>query len=161
VLFFIELGTRRVHIAGITPHPTRLWVNQQARHIQGKFQESGLTFTHLIRDNDGKYGAAFDAIFASEGIQVVHTPFQAPRANAYAERWVRSVREACLDQVIVLNHGHLAHILREYAHYFNERRPHQGLDQQMPSPPMTQLTDGTVCCHDILGGIIHDYYRVA
>jgi putative transposase len=81
-----------------------------------KFQEEGRAFKHLMRDNDGKYGPEFDAVFESEVIQVVYTPFQAPRANAYAERWVRAVREECLDRVIVLNQGHLAYILREYDH---------------------------------------------
>ena len=161
VLFFIELGTRRVHIAGITAHPSQTWVSQQARQIQWDFQEEECAFTHLIRDNDSKYGAAFDAVFASEGIEVVRTPFRAPRANAYAERWVRSVREECLEQVIVINQSHLAYILREYERYFNHARPHQGIDQQIPCPPAKLLTQGRVDRHDILGGIIHDYYRAA
>ena len=87
-----------------------------------------------MRDNDGKYGAIFDAIFESEGTKAVRTPFQALRANAYAERWVRSVREECLDRVIILNRSHLAHILREYERYFNDARPHQGFDQQILFP---------------------------
>jgi putative transposase len=115
----------------------------------------------LIRDNDSKYGAAFDAVFASEGIEVVRTPFRAPRANAYAERWVRSVREACLEQVIVLNQSHLAYILREYKRYFNHARPHQGIDQQIPYPPAKLLTQGRLGRRTNLGGIIHDYYRPA
>jgi putative transposase len=161
VLFFIELLTRRVHLAGVTPHPTRFWVTHQARQIQWKSQEAGRPFTHLIRDNDGKYGAMFDAIFELDGVQVVHTPFEAPRANAYAERWVRSVREECLNRVIVLNHNHLAFILREYELYFKHARPHQGINQQIPCPEVTRLTTGKVTHHDILSGVIHDYYRVA
>ena len=115
-------------------------------------------FTHLIRDNDGKYGAAFDAVFASEGIEVVHTPVRAPRANAYAERWVRSVRQECLDQLLILNQRHLAHVLKEYIHYYNTARPHQGLAQQPPIP-LLRPRCGTIHCRDVLGGILHDYYR--
>ena len=86
VFFFIEVGTRRVHIADGTAHPTQVWVIQQGRQFVWNLPEQQRRFTHLIRDNDGKYGAAFDAVFASEGIEVVHTPVRAPRANAYAER---------------------------------------------------------------------------
>jgi putative transposase len=100
-------------------------------------------------------------VFASAGVEVVHTPFWALRANAYAERWVRSVREACLDQVIIFNQKHLAYVLREYEHYFNTARPHQGLYQQIPCPPVPRRTAGKVERRDILGGIIHDYYRAA
>jgi len=106
-------------------------------------------------------GAAFDAGFASEGIEGVRTPFRAPRANAYAERWVRSVREECLEQVIVLNQSHLAYILREYERYFNLARPHQGIDQQIPCPPAKLFTQGRVDRRTLLAGIIHDYYRAA
>ena len=94
---------------------------------------------------------------------MVRTPFRAPRANAYAERWVRSVREECLDQVIILNQSHLAYVLREYETYFNSARPHQGIQQQIPDPPLNgSLEDtGKVKRRDILGGIIHDYYHAA
>lgn len=91
-----------------------------------------LTFTHLIRDNDGKYGAGFDVVFRSEGIKIIRTPLRVPRANA--ERWVRSVREECLDQLIILNQSHLAYVLRAYERYFNTARPHQGIQQHLPDP---------------------------
>jgi putative transposase len=161
VFFFIELATRRVHIMGITPHPTQSWVSQQARHLMWKTEET--KFTHLIRDNDGKYGASFDAVFRSEGIEIVRSPFRAPRANAYAERWVRSIREECLDQVIILNQNHLVYVLREYERYFNTARPHQGIGQHIPDPPPTRSLPGTgkVERHDILGGVIHDYHAAA
>jgi formylglycine-generating enzyme required for sulfatase activity len=97
VFFFIELGTRRIHMADVTAHQTPAWVIQQARQFVWNLPEQKHKFTHLIRDNDGKYSAALDAVFASEGIEVVHTPVRAPRANAYAERWVRSVREECYE----------------------------------------------------------------
>jgi putative transposase len=96
VFFLVELATRRVHIMGITPHPTQQWVTKQARQLVWKTDQQ--SFSHLIRDNDSKYSASFDRVFRSEGIEVVRTPLRAPQANAYAERWVRSVREECLDQ---------------------------------------------------------------
>ncbi len=83
VVFFIEVGTRRVHVMGTTPHPSQLWVTQQARQVMWKLDAEGRSFTHLIRDNDGKYGKSFDAVFESQGLEVVRTPFRAPRANAY------------------------------------------------------------------------------
>ena len=103
----------------------------------------------------------FDTVFESEGIEVVHTPFRAPRANAYAERWVRSVREECLEPIIILNQPHLVYALRAYEQYFNEARPHQGLKQCIPCPPTTRSTTGRVKRRDILGGVLHDYYRAA
>jgi putative transposase len=94
---------------------------------------------------------------------VVRNPFRALRANAYAERWVRSIREECLDQVIILNQNHLAYVLREYERYFNTARPHQGIGQQIPDPPPVRNLpgNGRVERRDILGGVIHDYYAAA
>lgn len=161
VFFFIEVGTRRVHLAGVTAHPTQAWVSQQARQIVWNLQTQQTTFTHVIRDNDGKYGAVFDAVFASEGIETVHTPLRAPRANAYAERWVRSVREECLDRLIILNTAHLKYVLHEYEGFFNTARPHQGIGQKIPDPPPQDSTSGTVKRRDLLGGVLHDYYRAA
>ncbi len=161
VLFFIEVGTRRVHIVGTTPHPSQHWVTQQARQLMWELEGEGRAFTHLIRDNDGKYSPGFDAVFESEGIEVVHTPFRAPQANAYAERWVRSVREECLDQVIIFNQTHLVHTLQVYEEYFNQARPHQGIKQCIPCPPTTRSATGKLARRDMLGGILHDCYRAA
>ncbi len=87
---------------------------------------------YLIRDNDKKFSKSFDSVFASEGVEIVRTPFQAPKANAIAERWVRSVREECLDRLLILNERHLYRVLNEYITYYNEARPHQGIEQQTP-----------------------------
>jgi transposase InsO family protein len=119
------------------------------------------TFTHLIRDNDGKYSSAFDAIFETEGIEIVRTPVRAPRANAYAERWVRSVREERLDRLLTLNEMHLKYVLHEYEHYFNSARPHQGIGQKIPDPLLQVSATGLVKRRDLLGGVLHDYYRAA
>jgi len=161
VFFFLEIGTRRVHISGITAQPTQRWVAQQTRQLMWDLDAEERRFTHVLRDNDGKYGAVFDAVFESEGIELVRTPLRTPRANAYAERWVRSVREECLDRVIILDQRHLAYILREYAQYFNTARPHQGIAQQIPCPPVGQSRSGRVARRDLPGGVLHDYYRAA
>lgn len=97
VLFFIELGTRRVHVAGCTAHPTAAWVTQQARNLSWTRQDENRPFRSLIHDRDDKFGLTVDTVFDAEGVAVVRTPYRAPRATAVAERWVRSVREGCLD----------------------------------------------------------------
>ncbi len=173
VLFFIELGTRRVHLAGCTAHPTSAWVTQQARNLiweLGDIQDSQdqeLPVRFLIHDRDTKFTCSFDAVFASEGVEIIRTPYRAPNANAYAERWVRSAREECLDHLLILNERHLRRVLVEYVEYYNGRRPHQGIGQRTPiplseksaaMPAMTTRRD-PVCRRDVLGGIIHDYYR--
>ena len=116
VLFWIEHGSRRVRLAGITANPDCAWVTQQARNLAVEQQVASNRF--LIHDRDAKFCGPFDAIFASEGVRVIETPLRAPRANAIAERWVRSVRHECLDHLLILGRRHLEHVLREYlAHY--------------------------------------------
>ena len=132
VLFFIELGRRRIHFAGCTTHPSTRWVTQQARQILWRLEESGMSIRYLIHDRDSKFPQAFDTVFKSVGIKVRLTPSKTPNANAYAERWVRSVRQECLDHLLIWNEKHLGRMLIEYVKYFNKRRPHQGLDQDAP-----------------------------
>ncbi|HSH78364.1 MAG TPA: helix-turn-helix domain-containing protein [Herpetosiphonaceae bacterium] len=123
VLFFIEIGTRRVHLAGCTSQPTAGWVAQQARQLSWTIQGERLPLRFLIHDRDAKFPAAFDTVFAAEGIEVIRTPYRAPRANAVAERWIRSVREECLDHLLVVSEAHLRRMLSEYVRYFNYARP--------------------------------------
>ena len=113
----------------------------------------------LIRDNDSKYTDAFDTFFESQNIRIVPTPIQAPNANAYAERWVRTVREECLDHILIINEAHLRRVLIELTDYYNSRRPHQSLDQQSPIPREESVTTGKVEHRQVLGGIIYDYFR--
>ncbi len=160
VLFFIELGSRRVRLAGCTTNPDNTWLTQQARQLVWQLDESGAPMRFLIHDRDSKFTPSFDRVFVSEGIEIVRTPFRAPRANAVAERWVRSVRHECLDHLLILNQRHLMRVLKEYIDYYNVARPHQGLDQQAPIP-IPRSPQGAIRCRDVLGGILHDYYRDA
>jgi transposase InsO family protein len=165
VLFVIELQSRVVHILGVTDHPTGSFVTQVARNLAGDLAEHGRSFRFLIRDRDAKFTASFDDVFASEGIEVIKTPVRSPRANAIAERWVRTVREECLDWTLVLGRHHLEAVLRDYVRHYNEHRPHRGLRLEMPArvgavtsgPP--SLSD--IGCRDVLGGIIHEYHAAA
>ncbi len=143
-VFFIEIGSRRVHVAGVTDHPNGLWVTQQARNLGWLLQDREQYFVCLIRDNDSKYTGTFDAVFASEGIHVIATPFRALNANAFAERWVRTLRVECLDNILVLNETHLRRVLDEYVAYYNSRRPHQGLKQQTPIPSLPVEPSGII-----------------
>ena len=115
---------------------------------------------YLIHDHDTKFTGLFDTVFESEGIEIINIPFEAPNANAFAERWVRSVREECLDRVIILNERHLRRVLIEYIAYYNARRPHQGINQDSPFG-LTVSTEGPIRYRNVLGGIIRDYYREA
>jgi putative transposase len=160
VLFFIELGTRRVHLAGCTAHPDSAWVTQQARQFVWELTDTAQPMRYLIHDRDTKFTASFDRVFASEGIEIILTPHRAPQANAVAERWVRSLREECLDHLLILSQRRLRNVLLEYVQYYNTARPHQGIQQHAPIPfPLTQF--GPIAQRDVLGGIIHDYYRQA
>ena len=160
VFFFIELGSRRVYFAGCTTHPTGAWVTQQARQFVWQVEEYEQPLHFLIHDNDSKFTSSFDAVFSSEQLKVIHTPIRAPNANAYAERWVRTVREECLDKLLILNEDYLRRVMCNYVDYYNSARPHQGIEQRCPLPQPRSETEGAVRCRNVLG-IIHDYYREA
>lgn len=163
VLFFVEHGRRRVHLAGITAHPTAEWVVQQARNLLMELGERADGLRFLIRDRDVKFTGAFDAVFIGAGIDILRCPVRAPRANAIAERWVGSVRRECLDRMLIVNRRHLNQVLAEYVDHFNHHRPHRFLDQQPPDRPISTLMScaGQVRRHDRLGGLIHEYQQVA
>ncbi|MHB8624836.1 MAG: integrase core domain-containing protein [Aggregatilineales bacterium] len=160
-LFFIELQTRRVYLAGYTSHPDAEWVTQQARQIVWQLEDRDPTIHFLIHDRDTKFVTSFDTVFRSTHAHIIRTPFRAPNANAYAERWVRTVRTECLNKLIIVNQVHLRHVLGEYVSYYNLSRPHQGLDQQPPIPRPTPTLVGSVHSRPVLGGIIHDHYHAA
>ena len=157
VFFFIELGTRRVHLAGITTNPDSAWVTQQARQFVCDLDENDAEFRFLIRDRDSKYVNAFDNVFKSSDLHVIPTPVRTP--NAYAERWVRTVREECLDHLLIMNETHLHRVLKSYIAYYETARPHQGLGQKMPVPRQNDSNTGPIRKREVLGGVINDYYR--
>jgi transposase InsO family protein len=159
--FITELGSRRIVHVGVTRAPTDQWVAQQLREAT----PFGVAPTYLIRDNDGKYGSHVAAVAAGTGIELLRTPIKAPRANAICERLLGSVRRECLDHILVVGEAHLWRILSEYVRYFNRSRPHQGIAQRIPAPETSPgavgSTTGTVLAFPVLGGLHHDYRRVA
>lgn len=160
-LFFIAHSSRRVWLAGCTRNPSGAWVSQQARNLGLNFSEQGVRF--LIRDRDSKYSGPFDEIFRSEGIRIVKTPVRAPKANAIAERFVRTVRSECLDWLLILNRRHLESVLRVYVDHYNRERPHRALELRPPDPdePQEGSHVGKIHRRDRLGGLIHEYHRAA
>jgi putative transposase len=160
-LFFIAHASRRVWLAGCTANPTGAWVTQQARDLGLDLTVRGVRF--LIRDRDSKYSGPFDEVFRSEGIRIVKTPVRAPKANAIAERFVRSVRAECLDWLLIFNRRHLEGVLRVYVDHYNRERPHRALE--LRPPELDQRRDGSsageIRRRDRLGGLIHEYYRAA
>ena len=164
VLFFIEHGTRRVHLAGITAHPAGEWVTQQARNLLVALGDHAEQFKFVIRDRDAKFTVAFDAVFTAIGVRIIKTPAQAPRANAIAERWIASARRECLDRMLITGERHLRLVLGEYVEHFNSHRPHRTLRQRPPDErehPPAMSPAARVLRRDRLSGLIHEYAQVA
>jgi putative transposase len=165
VLFFIELATRRVYLAGISTNPDGRWVAQQARNLLMQLDDGGPRPRFLIRDRDSKFSREFDEVFGSEGIRVIKAPVRAPKARAHAERWVGSVRRECLDRVLILGRRHLHNVLGAYVRHFNEHRPHRALGQRPPLGDEQQLAEvidfDRLRRSDLLGGLIHEYQLAA
>ncbi len=166
ILFFIELGSRRVHFAGCTPNPSGPWVVQQARQLSWALEDRSEPIRFLIRDRDQKFTDRFDDVFRSDRIEVVQTPFRAPQANGVAERFVRTVRTECLDRLLVLNHQHLERILDVFVDHYNRHRPHRALslappDGWRPVASPSTFNDGCIVRRDRLGGVVHEYVRAA
>ena len=163
VLFVIEIDRRRVHLLGVTANPNGPWVTQVARNFAFDLEDTGRQFRFLIRDRDTKFTAAFDTVFTSVAIEAIRTPIASPQANAFAERFVRTVREDCLDHLLIASQRHLEAVLAQYIRHYNEARPHRSLQLDQPLPRLGTSTagDGKVVRHDILGGILHEYERAA
>jgi putative transposase len=164
VLFVLEVASRRVHILGVTATPTGAWVTQQARNLLMEVADHIGQFRFLIRDRDAKFTDSFDVVFASEGVRILRTPVRAPRANAFAERWVGTVRRELLDRMLILGRRQLETVLAGYVVHYNAHRPHRALGQASPLgavPPFAPPVDVRVVRFDRLGGLIHEYAQVA
>ena len=164
VFFVIELGTRRVYLAGVTAHPTGDWVTQQARHLLIGLDDHVDRFRFLIRNRDAKFTPAFDAVFTAVGVTILRTPIRAPRANAIAERWVGTARRELPDRLLVLGPRHLEEALAEFVAHHNTRRPHRALQQSAPLHSLPNVAPDPrtqVRRIDRLGGVIHEYALVA
>jgi hypothetical protein len=166
-LIVIEHGTPRVHLAGVTAHPTGAWATQTARNLLMDLSERIAEVTFLLRDRDSRFTSAFDAVFAAEGIWVPVSPPQAPRANAICERMVGTLRRELLDRLLIINERHLRAVVLAYLRHYNQARPHRTLDQRAPahaetqSLPVVDLTGREVRRESAVCGLINEYHLAA
>jgi putative transposase len=157
VLFVVEIERRVVHLLGVTANHNTAWVTQVARNFTTDLEAAGRHFRFLVRDRDTKFTSSFDNVFASIGIEAIKTPVRSPKANAFAERWVRTAREDCLDHLLVTSRRHLERILVEYVAHYNRGRPHRSLDLTPPRSAALASSVGAIYRRDVLGGLIHEY----
>jgi putative transposase len=167
MFFVIEVGTRHVHVLGMTAHPDGAWNTQQARNLLMDLGEQASRFRFLIRDRAGQFTGVFDAVLSSAGIEVVKIPPRSPSANACAERWVRTVRAEVTDRMLITGPRHLRAVLDRYAIHYNCHRPHRARNLRLPdcgeSPPaeVTDLTAARIRRRRVLGGLINECERAA
>ena len=159
VLFFLEVGTRKIRFLNLTTHPNAEWMAQQARNFLMVCQKSGLRPGHLLHDRDSKFTLPFDDLLASEGFKPKRLPYKSPNLNPYAESWVGTIRRECLDHFLVLGERHLRYLATEYVDYYNTVRPHGSMGG--PLEPVAMPTEGEVFCESRLGGLLKHYYRKA
>jgi putative transposase len=165
-LVFLEHGTRRLHVAGVTAHPTAAWTVQQARNLTTELGARADSLRFLLRDRDAKYTGSFDAVFAADGIEAVRTAPRAPRMNAHCERVIGTLRREALDHLLIWNETHARHVLDVYARHYNRHRPHQARNQLPPlaqehPAPVTDLTTHRLLRTRVLGGVVNEYSYAA
>jgi len=163
VLFVMEIGSRYVHILGVTANPDGPWTTQQIRNLLMDLGNRATDFRFLVRDRAGQFTASFDAVLAGAGIEVVKIPPRSPRANAYAERFVLTARTEVTDRMLIFGERHLRSVMAEYARHYNGRRPHRALQLQPPRPdhPIADLSRERVKRRPVLGGLLNEYERAA
>jgi transposase InsO family protein len=168
VLVFIEHGTRRMHLGGVTAHPTGDWTVQQARNLALSLGDRFGDIRFLIRDRGSNFTASFDAVFQAAGTRILRTAVQAPRMNAICERLVGTLRRELLDRMLILGEGHLRAVLVEYQVHYNTARPHQGIAQRVPGGKhddgrltVADLDRRRVLRKPVLGGLINEYAHAA
>jgi putative transposase len=167
VLIVIEHGTRRVRLAGITAHPDGAWTTQAARNLLMDLGHRAASLKFLIRDRAGQFTGSFDAVFTAEGIRILRSPPQAPRANAICERMIGTLRRELLDRLLIVNEHHLRQVLTEYLQHYNTGRPHRALAQLTPAqadsqpPEPVNLADHQIRRKQVLGGLTREYYIAA
>jgi putative transposase len=163
VFFVLEVANRSVHLLGATPNPDGRWTTQQIRNLTMDLGDHLTQFQFLVRDRAGQFTASFDAVLADVGIQVVKIPPRCPRANCFAERFVRTVRAELTDRILIFNQRHLHAVLAEYVRHYNGRRPHRARDLRPPQPNhhVADLSHERIKRRPILGGLINEYERAA
>ncbi|MFF8004826.1 integrase core domain-containing protein [Streptomyces sp. NPDC007917] len=163
VFFVMEIKTRRVHVLGVTAHPTGAWVTQLARNLLMDLEERAGCFRFLIRDRDSKFTDAFDAVFADNGTAVIPTPPQSPRSNAFAERWIPTARAECTDRLLITGERHLRAVLTTYAEHYNAGRAHRGLGLRAPddAPNVILLPAAAVRRRQVRGGLLNEYHTTS
>ena len=168
VLVFIELGTRRMHLGGVTANPTGEWTVQQARNLALGLDERFADIKFLIRDRGSNFTCAFDAVFQATGARILRTAVQAPRMNAICERLVGTLRRELLDRMLILGERHLRAVLAEYQEHYNTARPHQGIAQRVPDgepdaprATVTGIDTQQIRRKRVLGGLINEYTHAA
>jgi putative transposase len=161
--FVIEIGSRRMHILGVTANPDGPWTTQQIRNLMMDLGDSAADFRFLVRDRAGQFTASFDALLASAGIEAVKIPPRSPRANAYAERFVLTARTEVTDRMLIFGQRHLRTILAEYEAHYNGRRPHRSRQLRPPRPghPVADLSQERIKRRPVLGGLVNEYERTA
>ena len=166
VLIVIEHGTRRVHLAGITAHPDGAWTAQAARNFLMDLGQRAASVKFLIRDRAGQFTGSFDAVFTADGIRILASPPQAPRANAICERVIGTLRRELFDRLLIVNEHHLRRVLTDYLRHYNTARPHRSLGQLAPAqahtrPPQINLAEHRIRRKQVLGGLTHEYQIAA